>query len=118
MYQRGLGKMAEKMLEKMTGSKLPKNGVDQTDTITLSPNEAAGGGPYAYFHKRQSKKLVVKVPRGIRHGQKIRLAGMGESGTAGGRPGDLYLRVRIRKPLVEKLKKIASDIQRNVSHRK
>jgi hypothetical protein len=106
------------MVEKITGSMLPKDGKDHVDMMVLSPDEAARGGPYAYFHQRQSKKLVVKIPPGIRHGQRIRLAGMGEPGAAGGRPGDLYLRIRVRKPLAEKLKKIAGDIQRSISGRK
>jgi hypothetical protein len=114
-YQQGLEAITGKLLEKITGAKLPKSGGDQTDTISLSPDEAARGGPYAYFHRKRSKKLVVKIPSGIRQGQQIRLTGMGEAGTAGGRPGDLYLRIRIRKPLIEKVKKIAGDIQRNLS---
>jgi DnaJ-class molecular chaperone len=115
LYHRGLGKIAEKMVEKITGATLPKNGADQTDTIILSADEAARGGPFAYLHRKQGKKLVVKIPPGVRPGQRIRLTGMGEPGTAGGQPGDLYLRIRIRKPLVEKLKKLAGDIQRKLS---
>jgi len=114
LYQRGLGKLAEKMVEKITGATLPKDGADQADTVTLSADEATRGGPYAYLHRRQSKRLVVKIPPGIRHGQRIRLAGMGAPGTAGGQPGDLYLRIRIRKPLADKLKKLAGAIQKNI----
>lgn len=115
---RGMGKFPRMLFEKITGTKLPKDGKDQMDTIVLSTREAAEGGPYAYFHRKQSKKLVVKIPPGIRRGKRIRLAGMGEPGTAGGRPGDLYLRIRIKAPLFERLKKLAADIQKNVSHRK
>jgi curved DNA-binding protein len=40
----------------------------------------------------------VKIPAGVREGQKLRLAGRGESGAGrGGAPGDLYLRVRFEK---------------------
>jgi DnaJ-class molecular chaperone len=74
------------------------------DTIHLSPQKAVEGGPYAYYHRKQAKKLVVKVPTGIRDGQKIRLAGLGEPGRGGGRPGDLYLRVTIRSSPIVKLK--------------
>jgi DnaJ-class molecular chaperone len=118
LYHRGLGKLTEKMVEKITGATLPKNGEDQAGAISLSTEEAARGGPFAYFYRKQGKKLVVKIPPGIRHGQRIRLAGLGSPGTAGGRPGDLYLRIRIRKPLVDKLKKLAGDIQKSVSQRK
>ncbi len=42
-----------------------------------------------------SKRLDVKIPRGVRDGQRIRLAGQGGSGIHGGPSGDLYLAVRI-----------------------
>jgi curved DNA-binding protein len=37
----------------------------------------------------------VKIPPGVRDGQRLRLAGRGEPGTGGGPPGDLYLQVRM-----------------------
>jgi curved DNA-binding protein len=39
------------------------------------------------------RTLNVKIPRGIRRGQQIRLAGQGGSGHGGGDAGDLYLEV-------------------------
>src|SRR5579863_5882653 len=38
----------------------------------------------------------VTIPAGVTEGQPIRLAGQGESGSRGGRAGDLYLEVHIR----------------------
>jgi curved DNA-binding protein len=40
------------------------------------------------------QKYQVKIPIGIREGQRIRLAGQGESGSGSGVSGDLFLRVR------------------------
>jgi DnaJ-class molecular chaperone len=40
----------------------------------------------------------------MKEGQKIRLKGMGKEGRDGGEPGDLYLRVKIRKPLLQRLR--------------
>ncbi len=39
--------------------------------------------------------VKVKVPAGVAGGQKIRLAGKGHPGTAGGEPGDLYIKLDV-----------------------
>ncbi len=39
----------------------------------------------------------VRIPPGVREGQRIRLAGQGSAGTGGGPAGDLYLRVRLAR---------------------
>jgi curved DNA-binding protein len=51
----------------------------------------AGGRP-----RLQERKLSVRVPAGIREGQRIRLAGQGMAGFDGGPAGDLYLEVRLK----------------------
>jgi DnaJ-class molecular chaperone len=43
-----------------------------------------------------AKTLDVKIPRGVRDGQRIRLAGQGGAGIHGGPPGDLYLIVDLK----------------------
>ncbi|MDX6697234.1 MAG: molecular chaperone DnaJ [Solirubrobacteraceae bacterium] len=42
-----------------------------------------------------TRRLSVDVPAGIDDGQRIRLAGRGHAGDAGGPPGDLYVLVRV-----------------------
>lgn len=42
----------------------------------------------------RSNTIDVKIPGGIREGQRIRLAGQGQAGLKGGAAGDLYLRIR------------------------
>lgn len=91
----------------------PIKGKDLYDTIILQPNFAQSGGPFPYFSKKQSKKIVVKVPPGIREGQRIRLAGMGYSGKSGGQAGDLYLKVQLKRSLFQQIKKIASNLLSN-----
>lgn len=98
------GKLLRFVLQKAGGVQFPEDGADIDENLYLAPQQAMQGGPYAYHLRRQSKKLVVKIPAGIREGQRIRLAGMGEKGKAGGKPGDLFLKVHIRKPLLKSIK--------------
>ncbi len=44
---------------------------------------------------RETKRFDVTIPRGVRDGQRIRLAGQGASGPGGGQRGDLYLVVHL-----------------------
>jgi molecular chaperone DnaJ len=46
--------------------------------------------------ERRSRKFQVKIPAGVKDGARIKLAGRGEPGPAGGKPGDLYVRVRVQ----------------------
>lgn len=45
---------------------------------------------------RRKRTLKIKIPPGIEDGTVIRLQGEGEGGILGGRPGDLYIRVRVK----------------------
>jgi len=101
-----------KLLFKSIGIELPQNGADIADTIYLNQNIAQQGGPYAYLNKKTSKKLMVKIPAGIRDGQRIRLSGMGEDGKGSGQPGDLYLTVKINKPLLGKIFDFIAELRK------
>ncbi|HRZ35795.1 MAG TPA: J domain-containing protein [Candidatus Paceibacterota bacterium] len=43
----------------------------------------------------ESRTIKVRIPPGVGEGQRIRVAGRGETGIGGGGAGDLYLRVRL-----------------------
>jgi molecular chaperone DnaJ len=45
----------------------------------------------------RERKLTVKVPAGIADGQRLRISGEGESGAAGGPPGDLYVFIEVAR---------------------
>ncbi len=107
-----LKKLSKFLLKSIGGVELQEKGADINDVIHLRPEQAQEGGPYAYFLRKKSKKLVVKIPPGVRDGQRIRLAEMGSNGKGGGQPGDLYLKVRIKKPLTQKIKGFISDLRR------
>jgi len=101
-----LGKLAKFTFTKILGIQLPEKGKDWKDVIALTPAQAEKGQEIEYsYHKRgKPKNLMVKIPPGIKNGQRIRLKGMGAQGKGGGESGDLYLRVLIKVPLTQKIK--------------
>ena len=103
-FPTGVGRFAKYLFQKATGLSLPQMGEDIRDTIHLTQEFARSGGPYPYNHHRRSKKLVVSIPAGTKDGQQIRLSQMGAAGKNGGPPGDLYLKVKFKKPFLEKAK--------------
>ena len=62
-----------------------------TGRIVETPCATCKGGGSV----RRSRTFQVKIPSGVKNGARIKLAGRGESGPAGGRPGDLYVRVNV-----------------------
>jgi curved DNA-binding protein len=73
-------------------------GVDHETRISLTLEEAARGGQREIaLRGPQGKRKVlnVKIPAGIRPGQKIRLSGQGGPGVGGGSRGDLFLKVNL-----------------------
>jgi len=73
-------------------------GGDSEATITLSLEEAVRGGKREITlsdpNTGQRKTLSVRIPEGVRAGQRIRLAGQGQAGM-NGQAGDLYLKIEI-----------------------
>ncbi len=63
-----------------------------TQTLTLQKPQAGPGGQ---VHMRE-QRLDVKIPKGIRPGQRIRLASQGAPGHGDAPAGDLYLEVAFR----------------------
>ncbi len=63
-----------------------------TRTITLRTPEVDASGQVVF----REHSLNVTIPRGIRPGQHIRLAGQGSAAVGGGSRGDLYLEVQFR----------------------
>jgi curved DNA-binding protein len=72
-----------------------RRGADQEAVLELSLEEVATGGKRR-ISLADGRDFEVNVPRGVRDGQRIRLAGEGEAGVGSGPPGDMFLRVRVR----------------------
>jgi len=77
----------------------PQRGEDAEADIMVTLEEAFHGSTRQIsFRRGESGKLetyTVKIPKGIREDQRIRLAGQGGSGSAG--KGDLFLRVKFQR---------------------
>jgi len=78
-----------------------ERGSDVEADIMVPLEEALNGATRQVSLRRAGSKKVetyqVKIPRGVREGQRIRLAGQGEAGERGGKSGDLFLRVRLAR---------------------
>jgi molecular chaperone DnaJ len=61
-------------------------------TIAKPCEDCRGAGRVA-----RERKITVKIPAGIDNGQQLRLQGEGESGSAGGPPGHLYVVVHVQE---------------------
>lgn len=109
----GLEKIAGMLFNKLAAETMPRKGTDMHGVIHLSQEHALKGGPYAYYHRQQDKKLVVRIPPNIRSNQRIRLSGMGGKSKNGGAPGDLYLRVLVRADFIGKAKRILGGLLGN-----
>jgi curved DNA-binding protein len=78
-----------------------ERGADVEADIMVTLEEALNGSTRPVSLRRAGSNKVenyqVKIPRGVREGQRIRLAGQGEAGVRGGKSGDLFLRVRLAR---------------------
>ncbi len=74
-----------------------QRGNDVELELPVTIEEALHGGRKAFSLDRggRAETVTVNIPRGVRAGQKIRLAGQGGEGIGGGERGDLYLIVKV-----------------------
>ena len=93
-----------------------RRGADVEAEITLPLREAAHGGrreiTLADPATGQRNTYAVTLPKGMRPGQRIRLAGKGGSGSSGGPSGDLLLRVAVAPD--PRFKLVGSDLYTTV----
>lgn len=71
----------------------PRRGQDYTQPVEITLEEAFQGT--ARMIQKDGRRLEVKIPPGVRTGSKVRVAGEGSPGLAGGAGGDLYLEVNV-----------------------
>ncbi len=78
---------------------MAERGSDIEGDIMVTLEEATRGSVRSVTvrHEDHTETHQVRIPVGVTEGQKLRLAGRGETGSGGGEAGDLYLRVRFAK---------------------
>ncbi len=77
------------------GGMLRMDGRDVEQQVPISLREAYDGT--VRLVDTGSRRLEVNIPAGVRTGSRVRIAGEGQPGANGGRPGDLYLVVQVRE---------------------
>lgn len=76
----------------------PRRGDDVEASLDVSLAEAFAGTTKTVQMRDadgRPRRLEIRIPAGIRHGMRIRLAGQGEPGRMGGPPGDMYVRIGV-----------------------
>lgn len=80
------------------GSNVSGRGSDIEADISVPLEEVVNGATRRVSFRRSPQASVetynVRIPAGVREGQRIRLAGQGATGLGGGAKGDLYLNVK------------------------
>ncbi len=75
----------------------PVKGEDLTYALTVSLEDVLNGAEKTISLQQggRTQNVVVKIPRGIEAGKRLRLAGKGQPSPTGGPPGDLYLKIDV-----------------------
>jgi len=94
----------------------PTKGQDSEADIDLTIEEVFKGTArniHVQSPHAKPKTLQVKIPAGVKQGSKVRVPGEGGPSPAGGAPGDLFLRVRIKPHPIYSLdgENVVSELQ-------
>lgn len=107
--------VAGEIKDKINNTKQPKKGDNIEANIEITLEEGYFGIEKKLTLKTKNdgtKNVTIDVPRGIRDGEKIRLAALGKPGKNGGKTGDLIITTKLREHEILKLD--GADIKMNV----
>jgi DnaJ-class molecular chaperone len=98
LFSKIAAKLGKYLLKRLLGFQYEETlaELDQHIGLEISREEAVVGGekPVTYKRGRRKKKLMVKIPPGIKTGTKIKLKSMGL--VKGRKSGDLYLHIVVK----------------------
>lgn len=93
---------SEEKIEKNKAKKVPIKGENIETEIKVSIQDAFYGAEKKITLRAlngKMKNFQVKIPAGIRNGEKIRLIGQGKPGENGGKSGDLLIKIIIENDI-------------------
>lgn len=107
-----ISEVTDNIKERINNTQKPKKGDNIEANIEITLDEGYFGVEKKLTLKTQTdglKNVIVDVPRGIKDGEKIRLAALGKLGKFGGKTGDLIINTKLKEDEILKLD--GSDIK-------
>lgn len=98
MFFGNMQEVVEEPTSRNVKKKIPVKGDNVETQIVVSVQEAFYGAEKKISLRTvegKMKTFTVKIPAGIRNGEKIRLIGQGKNGKNGGKNGDLFIQIKI-----------------------
>lgn len=97
------GGFAESFGGREMADEFEQPGADTEADLLVTLDEALKGGERLIrleqvdprTHASSTRTIRVRIPAGVRDGQRLRVAGQGQGGPGGAPAGDLYLRIRL-----------------------
>ena len=111
----GINNTSSSANKKVTRAIEPIRGEDVETQIDVSIYEAFFGMEKKISLRTVNGKMktfTVKIPAGIRNGEKIRLLGQGKAGENGGKNGDLFVKINLKDD--KKFKIMGNNIYTNI----
>ncbi len=93
VYGSGYGSGFEDLFGGARTTRQPRRGRDYEQPVEITLEEAYRGTKRLF--QIDNQRIEVTIPAGARTGTRVRVAGKGGAGVAGGPPGDLYLVINV-----------------------
>ncbi len=89
------GRPADPLAGARRGQSRPRQGQDIEQPVEITLEEAFSGAT-RLLQREDGSTGEVRIPKGVQTGARVRVSGVGGAGMAGGRAGDLYLKIEVK----------------------